>query len=271
MIPRGRKVITPAEIAHRAGVSLSTWRRRDAPNFHQRVKSLVQGRYLVYDLEQTLAYLDGQPIQALPAGEHPDDLLDDREVAALLGVATSTVSAYRTQGYLPKGTHPKDATGEDIASIRVTPRHQVEARRASLPEGHTPGKRGRPVGSAARDETEKLLASGQALSGRDVNAALRVSVGHGNRLLRAAGRAAGRGRRHDVQATDRQERIARVRTLLEQTEKTPTLQQIAEEVGVSKTEAHRLVQAVRGDSPMTSKDPDGWSAMPRPSPHRQCP
>jgi hypothetical protein len=244
MIPRGRKVITQAEIAERAGVALSTWRRRDAPGFHQRVHSLFEGRTLVYDLEQTLAYLDGKPIPALPASEHPDDLLGDKEVAALLGVAVSTVQAYHTQGYL-SGTHPKDADGQDITSIRVTTRRDAEARRDALPEGHTAGHRGRPAGSAARDEVAELLRNGQVRTGADVAAAVGISVHYANRLLKELGRSTTRGRRLDRQPTGRKQRIAQVARLLEQADATPSFQQIADEIGVSKTEASHLVHAAR--------------------------
>ncbi len=253
MIRRGRPVITPGEVAQRAGVALRTWRRRDQPEFEKRVRPLLEGRYIIYDLAQTLAYLDGKPIPALPAEDHPDDLLSDKDVAAALNVSVSTVQAYRAQGYLPQGTHPKDADGQDVTSIRVTPRRDVEQRRATLPADRTPGRRGRPVGSAAREEAAALLASGKARTGTDVNQAVGVSQRHGNRLLAEAGRTSARARRHDVQTTDRQQRQAAVAALLKK-EPDLTLSQIAEKIGVSKTEAHRLVQALR--TPEAQRDTD---------------
>lgn len=121
MIRHGRKVITPAQIAARAGVPLRTWRRRDLPQFMQRVPNLNEdGRYQLYDLKQTLAYLDGKPIPALPKGEHPEDLLTDPESAAVLGVEPQTIKDYRSKGYLP-GTHPEGPDGP-LTQVSVTRR-----------------------------------------------------------------------------------------------------------------------------------------------------
>lgn len=94
-------------------------------------------RILIYDLEQARAYLAGSPIPALPAGEHPDDLLNDEETAAVLGVTASTVRAYATQGYLP--------AGKTLYSVRVWPRRDIEERRKN-PPGQGKGG-GRPPGT----------------------------------------------------------------------------------------------------------------------------
>ena len=73
----------------------------------------------------------------LPAGEHPDDLLNDEEAAALLGVRASTVRAYATQGYL--------SPGKTLYSLRVWPRRDVEER-LNNPPGQGKGG-GRPPGT----------------------------------------------------------------------------------------------------------------------------
>ncbi|MGW0703816.1 helix-turn-helix domain-containing protein [Streptomyces sp. NPDC002867] len=141
MIPRNRPVINESDIAQQAGVPIATWRRRDAPAFRQRVPALFpNSRTLIYDLAQARAYLAGRPIPALPTGEHPDDLLNDEEAAALLGVAASTVRAYASQGYLPAGT--------TVYSLRVWPRHEIEHRRDNpLGQGKGGGRRaGEPQG-----------------------------------------------------------------------------------------------------------------------------
>ncbi|MQS18191.1 helix-turn-helix domain-containing protein, partial [Streptomyces kaniharaensis] len=126
MIPRNRPVINEADIAEQAGVPIATWRRRDAPAFRQRVASLFpRSRILIYDLAQARAYLAGGPIPVLPAGEHPDDLLNDEETAAVLGVTASTVRAYATQGYI--------SAGKTVYSVRVWPRCDIEERRKNPP------------------------------------------------------------------------------------------------------------------------------------------
>ncbi|MEV4943080.1 hypothetical protein [Streptomyces zaomyceticus] len=105
MIPRSRPVLNEADIAARAQVLLATGRRRDAPAFRERVPSLLPGsRFLLYDLAQTEACLAGRPIPALPADEHPEDLLTGKEAAAIPGITPSTVQAYATQGHLSPGT-----------------------------------------------------------------------------------------------------------------------------------------------------------------------
>ncbi|GAA2106020.1 hypothetical protein GCM10009801_82080 [Streptomyces albiaxialis] len=139
MIPRNRPVINEPDIARQAGTPLATWRRRDAPAFRRRVPNLFRSRTLIYDLAQARAYLSGKPLPILPAGEHPDDLLNDEEAAAVLGVTASTVRAYATQGYL--------SAGRTVYSVRVWPRSDVEERRDNPPGqgkggGRPPGRSG---------------------------------------------------------------------------------------------------------------------------------
>ncbi|MFI8234921.1 helix-turn-helix domain-containing protein [Streptomyces sp. NPDC085900] len=138
MIPRNRPVINEADIAQQAGVPLATWRRRDAPAFRQRIPSLFpHSRIRLYDEAQARAYLAGQPIPQLPSTPHPEDLLNDEEAAALLGITASTVRAYATQGYL--------SAGKTLYSLRVWPRHDIEERRTN-PPGQGKGG-GRPPGT----------------------------------------------------------------------------------------------------------------------------
>ncbi|MGW6396347.1 helix-turn-helix domain-containing protein [Streptomyces sp. NPDC055103] len=141
MIPRNRPVINEADVARRLGVPLATWRRRDAPDFRNHVPSLLpESRSLVYDLAQAEAYLAGKPVPALPAGEHPDDLLTDKEVAAVLGITPGTVRAYASQGYLSGGT--------TVYGTRLWPRREVNERRDNPPgQGKGGGRRaGEPQG-----------------------------------------------------------------------------------------------------------------------------
>ncbi|WP_331727657.1 helix-turn-helix domain-containing protein [Streptomyces sp. NBC_01176] len=126
MIPRNRPVINEADIARRAGVPLATWRRRDAPDFRSHVPGLLpDSRSLLYDLAQTEAYLAGKPVPSLPAGEHPDDLLTDKEAAAELGINPGTVRAYAAQGHLSGGT--------TVYGTRLWPRREVNERRDNPP------------------------------------------------------------------------------------------------------------------------------------------
>ncbi|MFD3938180.1 helix-turn-helix domain-containing protein [Streptomyces sp. NPDC058611] len=76
----------------------------------------------LYDVAQALAHIAGKPIPITPStGPHPSDLLTDKEAGALLGIDPSTVRAYATTGYLPKGTDRHGRTW--------WPRHAVTARR----------------------------------------------------------------------------------------------------------------------------------------------
>ncbi|MET9675966.1 DNA-binding protein [Streptomyces sp. NPDC006482] len=126
MIPHNRPVINEADVARRLGVPLATWRRRDAPDFRNHVPTLLpDSRSLVYDQAQSEAYIAGKPIPPLPAGEHPDDLLTDKEVTSVLGINTGTVRAYASQDYLSGGT--------TVYGTRLWPRHEVNERRDNPP------------------------------------------------------------------------------------------------------------------------------------------
>ncbi|MET9931954.1 MULTISPECIES: DNA-binding protein [unclassified Streptomyces] len=162
MIPRGRPVINEADIAARAGVPLATWRRRDAPAFRERVTSLLpDSRSLLYDLAQAEAYLNGRPIPELPSGEHSEDLLTDKETAAVLGISTGTVRAYATQGYLSPGT--------TRYGTRLWTRREVLDRRDNAPgQGKGGGRRaGEPQGPRKTHPYEndpRLAIAAQALA-----------------------------------------------------------------------------------------------------------
>ncbi|WP_329468674.1 helix-turn-helix domain-containing protein [Streptomyces sp. NBC_01431] len=162
MIPRNRPVINEADIAQQAGTPIATWRRRDAPAFRQRVASLFpRSRVLIYDLAQARAYLAGQPLPALPAGEHPDDLLNDEETAAVLGVTASTVRSYASQGYL--------SPGKTLYSVRVWPRRDIEERLKNPPGqgkggGRPPGTGKGPLKAHAYEGDPRLDTAAAALS-----------------------------------------------------------------------------------------------------------
>jgi hypothetical protein len=102
MIPRGRPVVDAAGAAEMLGVSYKAFRNTvgQAEGFPPPVNP--GRRKLLYDLEQVKAYRDGQPLPELPAGEHPDDLLDEHDAAQLLGVEYATVRKDRNLGRLPE-------------------------------------------------------------------------------------------------------------------------------------------------------------------------
>ncbi|WP_030888925.1 MULTISPECIES: hypothetical protein [Streptomyces] len=146
MIPRGRVVTTAQQLAQRLGVDPGTWRQVYRPRLRERVPRLIEGHDL-YDLDQAAAYYDDRPLPTLPEGEHPDDLLVDKEVAAVLGVGVSTVHSYRQRGTLAPGTHPLievDGEQQFLTTVRVTRRADVEDRLRNAPGRGVGG--GRPRG-----------------------------------------------------------------------------------------------------------------------------
>lgn len=138
MIPRNRPVINERDIATKAGMPINTWRRQVAPGLREHVPALFDSRIRIYDRAQVQAHLDGRPLPDLPDLPHPDDLLDDKEAAALLGVTPGTVRAYATQGYIPAGT--------TVYSLRLWTRRSIQTRLdAPLRQGQGGG---RPAGTS---------------------------------------------------------------------------------------------------------------------------
>ncbi|MEU5976357.1 DNA-binding protein [Streptomyces sp. NPDC047315] len=155
MIPQGRPVRTEAEIAAAAGLPLHTWRRRERDAFEQRVTRVnpAEGRVRLYDAAQADAYTNGQPIPPEPDldAEHPDDLLTDKEAAAMLGIEASTVRAYSTSGYLSGAVDehgrrwPRRAVVERIeqGDQREHPEKTGAGRPRNSPAGPNRGRAGR--------------------------------------------------------------------------------------------------------------------------------
>ncbi|MGW9448566.1 helix-turn-helix domain-containing protein [Streptomyces sp. NPDC055632] len=162
MIPLGRPVLNETDVARRAGVPLPTWRRKHAAAFREHVPDLLpDSRYLLYDLAQADAHLEGRPIPPLPEGEHPDDLLTADDLAQILGINTSTVRAYATQGHLSPGT--------TRYSARLWPRHEVHDSRDNAPGqgkggGRRPGKPEGPRKTHPYENDPRLTVAAQALA-----------------------------------------------------------------------------------------------------------
>ncbi|WP_331762042.1 DNA-binding protein [Streptomyces anulatus] len=160
MIPRNRPVINERDIAQQAGVPINTWRRQVAPSLREKVPALFDNRVRIYDQAQVQAHLSGRPIPELPDHPHPDDLLDDEESAALLGVTPGTVRAYATQGYLPAGT--------TVYSLRLWTRRSIQKRldapsRQGQGGGRPTGKSG-PTKAHAYEGDPRLNVAADALS-----------------------------------------------------------------------------------------------------------
>ncbi|MFK0238631.1 DNA-binding protein [Streptomyces vinaceus] len=154
MIPHGRPALTLDDVAARAGVSPSTWRRQHHAAFTAAVKPLPGStRPLLYDAAQTDAHLTGQPIPHLPDEPHGQDLLTDAEVAAITGLTASTVRADATAGRLDPGT--------ELHGRRWWTRAAAEARtaRPTQYKGRTPGAKDRAPRRTAPDTRVSEIAA----------------------------------------------------------------------------------------------------------------
>lgn len=103
MIPAGRAAIDAEGTAELLGISYKTFRNRRAADEYGLQPFNPGRRKLLYDRAQAEAARDGRPLPVWPTGtrEHPDDLLDERDVADVLGVAYATVRKDRHNGRLP--------------------------------------------------------------------------------------------------------------------------------------------------------------------------
>ncbi|MFI6874959.1 DUF6292 family protein [Streptomyces sp. NPDC050400] len=99
MIRAGRRdfVQSSADLAKAMGLALGTFRNRKpyaAADFPAPV-SPVGAKTMLWDGEQTAAFLAGAPVPALPEGDDDEDLLERIEAAAVLGVAPDTWNHYK--------------------------------------------------------------------------------------------------------------------------------------------------------------------------------
>ncbi|WP_327135906.1 DNA-binding protein (plasmid) [Streptomyces sp. NBC_01343] len=170
MIPYGRLAFTLDDVAARAGVSLSTWRRQHHAAFTAAVKPLPGStRPLLYDAAQVDAHLNGQPVPALPEEPHGQDLLTDAETGAVAGLSASTIRADATTGLIDPGT--------ELHGRRWWTRAAAEARagRPAQYKGRTPGAKDRAPRRTAPDarvpEVAAALAAAENGTGPAVTAA----------------------------------------------------------------------------------------------------
>lgn len=103
MIPAGRTAVDAEGAAEILGMSYKTFRNRGAAGEYGLQPFNPGRRKLLYDRAQVEAARDGRELPVWPVGtrEHPDDLLDEHDVAAVLGVTYATVRKDRNVGRLP--------------------------------------------------------------------------------------------------------------------------------------------------------------------------
>ncbi|MEU6071999.1 hypothetical protein ABZ864_48165 [Streptomyces sp. NPDC047082] len=156
MIRAGRVglVQTVADLAAALGVSVKTLRNTKpyaAPGFPKPVSS-VEAQKLLWDGEQTAAYVAGHAVPALPTGELEDDLLDRHEAAAECGVGVATWNSYKN--------NPRVAEHlVMVAGVEHWPRRAVRAYRDGRPGRGSARTGGRPKGSGDRVPREQLQQS----------------------------------------------------------------------------------------------------------------
>lgn len=125
MIPRGRPVVDSAGAAAILGVSYKTWRNKGGGKAYG-LRPLNPGRRkLLYDRATVEAVRDGRAAPTWPDVPHPDDLLDEQDVAAALGITYAAVRHDRTVADRLPGwvevcgvAHIKRATLEQVIAAR---------------------------------------------------------------------------------------------------------------------------------------------------------
>ncbi|MFG2753957.1 hypothetical protein [Streptomyces xanthophaeus] len=185
MIVQGRAhlVRTREQLAGDMGVSMGTFRNKKpyvVEGFPAPVSS-DGSRVLLWDGEQTAAYLAGTRVPELPAPGAPGDLLDRQEAAAEIGVTPRSWDGYKTDPRL--ALH-----AVRVGGVEHWPRAAVCAFRDSRPGRQA--ATGRPTGKAdavPRGELPRLVAilldADPAVTIADVCAALGVATATGQRAL----------------------------------------------------------------------------------------
>ncbi|MEV7165858.1 DUF6292 family protein [Streptomyces microflavus] len=179
MIRAGRHhlVRTLADLAAQQGLGIDRYTRLkpyEAAGFPAPVSS-EGARTKLYDGEQVDAYLRGETVPRLPAGEDDQDLLDRRESAAELGVSPDTWKKYKSDPTLT-------AARTEVGGVEHWPRSAVRRYRDSRPgrsAAATAGGRPKNTGDQVpRDQvpalTAELLDADPAISAATVTAELGV-------------------------------------------------------------------------------------------------
>ncbi|MBB2909306.1 hypothetical protein FHS43_000552 [Streptosporangium becharense] len=103
MIPHGREAIDAKGVAEALGMAYKTFRNKGGAE-HFGLQPFVPGRRKpLYDRAQVEAVRDGRvlPTWSIGTRQHPDDLLDEQDVAEALGITYAAVRKDRSAGRLP--------------------------------------------------------------------------------------------------------------------------------------------------------------------------
>lgn len=159
MIRAGRRdlVRTREDLARDRGMSFGTFRNRKlyAVPGHPAPVSSAGARVLLWDAEQTDAFLAGRPVPGLPSAGDDEDLLDRNEAAAELGVVPKSWDSYQRAA--------PELAGQAVvvAGVEHWPRRAVAAFRQARP-GHQAAT-GRPAGSGDAVPRSELSARVEGL------------------------------------------------------------------------------------------------------------
>ncbi|MEU9237149.1 hypothetical protein [Streptomyces subrutilus] len=180
---RTHLVRTRELLAQDMGMPMGTFRNKrpySSPGFPDPISS-VGARVLLWDGEQTAAYLAGKPVPALPAPGGSDDLLDRQEAAAEVGVTPRSWDSYKTDTRIA----PHMIL---ICGVEHWPRGTLHAFTEARPGKQSAS--GRPKGSsnaiprgALRDSVTALLDAEPAITIAEVCAALGVAPATAQRAL----------------------------------------------------------------------------------------
>ncbi|MFE4337374.1 hypothetical protein ACFRQM_51290 [Streptomyces sp. NPDC056831] len=170
-------------LARDMGMPMGSFRNKK-PHTHEDFPapiSSADARVLLWDGEQTAAYLAGEPVPELPAPGGAQDLLDRQEAAAELGVTPRTWDGYKSDPRIAPHTVL-------VCGVEHWPRGVINTFRDARPGKK--GATGRPKGKAnalprgqLRDKVAVLLAAEPAVTISDVCASLGVAPATAQRTL----------------------------------------------------------------------------------------
>lgn len=122
----------------------------------------------LWDSKQAKAYATGRTIPTIDVADHPDDLLDDREVAALHGLTTSQFHRIHNDNRISVTIPDPDAAPYGVAHWR---RATAEAMRLRAPRADRdhPTEHRRYGPQAQRRETLAAMATAMAQPGKQIN------------------------------------------------------------------------------------------------------
>ncbi|NUT10387.1 MAG: hypothetical protein HOQ38_07900 [Nonomuraea sp.] len=124
MIPHGCQAVDAKAACEILGISYKTWHNTGGESRYGLTPLNPGRRKPLYERTHVEAARDAQPIpSAEPQPPHPDDLLDDLDIAETLGVAYATIRKDRADGRLTGwtqvyGVHhlTRAALGDQIAA-----------------------------------------------------------------------------------------------------------------------------------------------------------